>query len=310
MAYCAICTPKSLPGHMLVAAAKRAMEINPLNAAPVHRLAALMPNAVPHPAAISVLTTKYWHTNGVRLTVGFLDGGAADLRARILSHMNAWSTRSNVSFVETVTDPQVRITRTENSGYWSYVGTDILSIPAGEPTMNLESFTMAMQDSEFHRVVRHETGHTLGCPHEHMRRELVEKIDSTKAIAYFAETQGWSELEVRQQVLTPIDESSLLGTAHADVESIMCYQIPGTITVDGEPIPGGADIDEQDYAFMEKVYPKPGPQVLVTSTTGTAVAAAPAASTDTADLRRTVAQLQSDNDVLKKAVGILARDQA
>ena len=58
---------------------------------------------------IAVLTTKYWHTKGVKLTVGFLDDPPADLRARIISHMNAWSSRLNVNFTETDTDPQVRI---------------------------------------------------------------------------------------------------------------------------------------------------------------------------------------------------------
>jgi len=115
---------------------------------------------------------------------------------------------------------------------------------------------MNTPESEFHRVVRHETGHTLGFPHEHMRRELVAKIDAKKAIAYFGRTQGWTEAEVRQQVLTPIEESSLLGTAHADPNSIMCYQIPGTLTKDGKTIPGGVDIDAQDYAFAASLYPK------------------------------------------------------
>jgi hypothetical protein len=62
---------------------------------------------------------------------------------------------------------------------------------------------------------------------------------------------------VRQQVLTPIEESSLRGTPHADPNSIMCYQIPGSITKSGEPIVGGTDIDKQDYAFMAVIYPKP-----------------------------------------------------
>ena len=39
--------------------------------------------------------------------------------------------------------------------------------------MNLEAFTMQTPDSEFHRVVRHEAGHTLGFPHEHMRKAIV-----------------------------------------------------------------------------------------------------------------------------------------
>ena len=116
---------------------------------------------------------------------------------------------------------------------------------------------MTTPESEYHRVVRHETGHTMGFPHEHMRRELVAKIDPEKAIKYFKDTQGWSREEVEQQVLTPIEESSLLGTAHADPKSIMCYQIPGIITKDGKPIIGGLDIDKSDYAFVGKIYPKP-----------------------------------------------------
>jgi len=56
------------------------------------------------------------------------------------------------------------------SGYWSYLGTDILHIPKNRPTMCLENFSMDTLESEYKRVVRHETGHTLGFPHEHMRR--------------------------------------------------------------------------------------------------------------------------------------------
>src|SRR4051795_8820404 len=129
--------------------------------------------------------------------------------------MNAWATTANVTFVEAKTDPQVRIAR-ERDGYWSYLGTDVLHIPKNQPTMNLEAFTMSTPESEYRRVVRHETGHTLGMPHEHMRRELVDRIDPAKAIAFFGKTQGWNEQMVRQQVLTPFEERSIRGTAHAD----------------------------------------------------------------------------------------------
>ena len=80
--------------------------------------------------------------------------------------------------------------------------------------------------------------------------------DPQKAIAFFGQTQGWSPDEVRQQVLTPIEESSIRGTAHADPNSIMCYQIPGTITKDGKPIIGGKDIDASDFQFVAQIYPK------------------------------------------------------
>jgi hypothetical protein len=38
----------------------------------------------------------------------------------------------------------------------------------------------------------------------------------------------------------------------------MCYQIPGEITKNGRPIKGGIDIDESDYAFAGRLYPKAG----------------------------------------------------
>jgi hypothetical protein len=36
----------------------------------------------------------------------------------------------------------------------------------------------------------------------------------------------------------------------------MCYQIPGSITKDGKPIPGGKDINPKDFAFARSIYPK------------------------------------------------------
>ena len=254
-----VCTPKSLPRDRWVPAAAIATRVNPANHPRLERLVRVIPGFQVDRARIAVVTQKYWGPQGVKLTVGFMDDAKTDLRKRILLHMNAWAKTANVRFVETQTDPQTRIARIDRgpqSGYWSYVGTDILSIAPNDPTMNLEAFTMQTPESEFHRVVRHETGHTLGFPHEHMRRELVAKIDEEKAIAYFGQTQGWSPDEVRQQVLTPIEEASIRGTEHADPNSIMCYQIPGSLTKDGQPIIGGLDIDKLDYSFAGQIYPK------------------------------------------------------
>lgn len=255
-----VCTPKRLPPSKLVEAARIARAINPINHPPIERLTRVMRGFTPSLARIAVLTTKYWGNRGIRLTVGFLDTPPAALRSRILTHMNAWGKTANVKFVQSSVSPNVRIARTggADGGYWSYLGTDILTIGKSEPTMNLEAFTMDTPESEFHRVVRHETGHTLGFPHEHMRRQLVKLIDPKKAIALFGKTQGWTPQEVRQQVLTPIEESSLIGTDQADPRSIMCYQIPGSITKNGKPIVGGLDIDVSDFAFAARIYPKTG----------------------------------------------------
>ena len=59
---------------------------------------------------------------------------------------------------------------------------------------------------------------------------------------------------VDQQVLTPLDERSIMGT-RADQTSIMCYQLPAEITRDGQPILGGLDINTTDRTFARRIYP-------------------------------------------------------
>lgn len=254
-----VCVPKHLrlAPDQAIRAARLSAEINPMNFTHLARLTRLEPEVNLSPLHIAMVTKKYWGAAGVRLGVGFLDNPPAVLKRRILSHMNAWGKTANVRFSESTVDPQVRISRSggPDGGYWSYVGTDILQIRKNAPTMNLESFTMGTSDSEFVRVVRHETGHTLGFPHEHMRAQFIAQLDVPRCLNYFETTQGWSEAEVRAQVLTPLEESSLMGSI-PDAKSIMCYQIPGTLTKTGRPIVGGLDISANDYVFASKVYPQ------------------------------------------------------
>ncbi|WP_448639705.1 hypothetical protein [Geodermatophilus sp. URMC 63] len=133
--------------------------------------------------------------------------------------------------------------------------------------MNLQGFTMSTDEKEYRRVVRHEAGHTLGFPHEHMRQALVERIDRQKAYEYFWRTQGWSKEMVDQQVLTPLDPTKIMGT-EPDQDSIMCYRLPGEITKDGQPIRGGADINTMDGNAVAIIYPKVLRAAEVVPTTG------------------------------------------
>jgi len=213
------------------------------------------------PGEIAVYKANTWNT-GVRLSVSFIDNPKppADLRTRILSHMNAWKEYCNVEFYQVNWDGQVRITLRGNQ-YASYLGTDIKDPSlAGQPTMWLGSFTMQTRESEYRRVVRHETGHTLGFPHEHLRPEIVSFIDEEKAIAYFREHDGWDEETTRQNVLNPLNTNEITATVAADLHSIMCYPIDREILKDGAPdIPGGMDITSFDQSFVNWLYPKPPP---------------------------------------------------
>jgi hypothetical protein len=248
------CAVKQVPERLLFKAAEVATRINPVNAPVFGRTNAVAEGVLPTVLAAAVVIGKYWGPTPRRLTVSFMDNPSAELRRRIVSHLNAWTRTGCIEFVETQQAGQVRISRGAG-GYWSYLGTDILLIPQNRQTMNLQGFTMNTPESEFKRVIRHEAGHTLGLPHEHVRRALVARIDREKAYEYFRRNQGWDRATVDQQVLTPLEESSLLSTP-ADQDSIMCYQLPGSITTDGQPIRGGIDINPTDYAFIGGIYPK------------------------------------------------------
>jgi hypothetical protein len=265
------CRTRVLTPEQAATVLRRSIEVNPSNAEEQHVIERTPIGRRGGPRRLAVVIGHRWPAGGVQLSVQFLDNPARDLRARILLHMNAWSKTANVKFVETASVGQVRIARLDSpedlAGYWSWVGTEILGIKEDEPTLNLEGFTMRTPESEFTRVVRHEAGHTLGFDHEHMREALVRKIDRAKAFAYFDRTQGWTREDTLRQVLTPLSERSLMGTTEADPLSVMCYQIPAEITKDRKAIPGGRDINEKDYAFAAKVYPKPAPGRAVTADT-------------------------------------------
>jgi hypothetical protein len=257
------CRVAQLPEEDRYAAARSAASINPANRPPplgmlldaVAGLAGAPTEPIDHREFIAVMTTKYWHTDGVRLGVSFLEQTPAALRDKILAYANKWGKWANVQFSWSQSGGEVRLTRS-GDGYWSYLGTDVLHIPAGQPTICLQGFSLSTPESEYDCVVCHEFGHTIGCPHEHLRQEIIARLDPQKTVRYFQQMQGWSAQTTVQQVLTPVSESSIRGTPHAEEDSIMCYQLPAAITKDGRPIVGGSAITEDDGNFIGGVYPR------------------------------------------------------
>lgn len=293
------CYVKALPARLTGRAAKLAAHLNPANRTPFE--AVNLPPGVMTPMALTLLVSKYWGPEPQEFTVSFMEDVPSNLRERIVEHMNAWAERIGKSFVETNGVGLVRITL-EDDGYWSFLGTDVAMIPKDQPTMSLEGFSMRMPEREYRRVVRHETGHTLGFPHEHMRKELVNRIDRQKAFRYFLETQGWDKKTVEQQVLTPLEEASVVGTP-ADQDSIMCYQLPGVITKDGKPINGGLDINESDFAFAEVLYP-PAPSASRRGSKAARQTAGKSGRDDRADSMWIADDWGEENDVDLSAYGL------
>jgi len=126
-----LCRERPLPANLADAAVRRAIEVNPENARERRRVTLTPAGRSGGPQRIAVVTARKWPRSGVRLTVSFMDHPSAALRSRILRHMNAWGTDANVVFAETEGIGQVRIARLDRpasmAGYWSYVGTEILT---------------------------------------------------------------------------------------------------------------------------------------------------------------------------------------
>jgi hypothetical protein len=252
-----ICTIAELPPELAVSAARTAIKYDPRNAGSEDLARALEQRDVDeHTSRLAVVVSKYWGKTPKVLTVSFMESTAKDLRDRIISHMNAWSETACISFQYTTGIGNVRISL-QGREFKSYVGTDILYRPQNAPTMWLGGFSMRTPESEYKRVVRHEAGHTLGFPHEHMRREIVARLDAQGCYRYYAQF-GWNRQMVDSQVLTPINSATLFATTLADEDSIMCYQLPASCTRNRVPILGGDDINKLDYWFAGQIYPKAG----------------------------------------------------
>ncbi|KAL0568947.1 hypothetical protein V5O48_013028 [Marasmius crinis-equi] len=238
------------------------------------------PSFAPTSQRLILLKDRKWPGNGVRLRVGFIDkpSPSLELQKRVVRHMNAWSEFCNVRFtliyVPWAAEVRVSFTGWDNGKYaswcWSSVGIDVLrKTDRDRPTMMLTGLSMKTDERTFTQFVRHETGHTLGFVHEHLRPELVARLDREKTITAYKGT--WEDEMTIAHVLTPLwteDSSRYLATEVADVHSIMCYPIGTRCLKDNmkdRPITGGRDISIYDKGQAAKIYPIHEPDAWVLS---------------------------------------------
>jgi hypothetical protein len=214
---------------------------------------------VPHLVQeLAVLRGVHWPL-GYSIRVSFL-GGSGAVRDRVIAHARRWSEYADVDFIP-VTGRRVGVDTDvlvgfSMPGYWAFLGTGVHQITDGTQNLNLQGFdSQPMPESEWERVVVHEFGHVLGCLHEQQRPEVVALLDPAGVIAEFERTQGWSEQEIRQQILSPFDPGTVDETAQADLASIMQYSFSAACTRDHRPIVGGSDITDLDKLQISKIYP-------------------------------------------------------
>jgi hypothetical protein len=121
------------------------------------------------PTRAAFQVAKLW-PNGSTIRVRFL-GGTPAQEAQVKQHVVKWTEGANLQFeFGDAANAQVRIAFNDD-GAWSYIGTDALSIPAGQPTMNFGWLDEG--------VVLHEFGHMIGMIHEHQNLRATTRSSGT-----------------------------------------------------------------------------------------------------------------------------------
>jgi len=204
---------------------------------------------------------KTWMT-GRTLPVYFLDHVSEALRGRVMDAASQWTQHGNIHFERTndIEHSVIRIANFAGQGHWSYVGTDALTIPKSRITMNLDGYSLSATtpQSEINRVVIHEFGHAIGCPHEHFSPDVSIPWDKEKVYAYYWRTQGWSRADVDSQVLQKYEMSQVALMTEYDKHSIMHYAVPPELLTDpAGAVPWNTELSTADKLGVRVMYPYP-----------------------------------------------------
>ena len=200
---------------------------------------------------------KQW-PNGASIRVGFL-GSTARQEVMVRDLAPEWTKHANLEFmfVDDIRQATIRIAFNDRDGAWSYVGTDNLSIPALQPTMNLGWLGEA--------VILHEFGHMIGLSHEHQNPQAGIQWNEQKVIQELGGPPNyWSEAMVRHNVLNRYSQNQINGTEF-DPDSIMLYAFPAEWTLNGVATHSNNDLSELDKLFVAsaEMYPEEATDTLL-----------------------------------------------
>jgi hypothetical protein len=253
------CIDRDLPVDSMIEAMQKAIEENPANT-PTLSARSVQPGVIPQPPlALAAITGKLWKP-GRTLRVRFLDGDPV-VQTRLQPFAHVWSQYANITFVfGNDPDAEIRISFLQ-PGSWSYIGTDALTIPKNQPTMNYGWLTKATADDEYSRVVTHEFGHSIGCIHEHQNPVADIPWDKPKVYQYYqGPPNNWTKEQVDVNLFQRYSADITQFSAF-DRNSIMLYPVPNDLTIGDFEVGWNKMLSQTDEQFIATLYPfAPKPQ--------------------------------------------------
>jgi hypothetical protein len=207
----------------------------------------------------ALLSSKKWVT-GQTIRIKFLNGDAF-LQGKVKQYAAQWLSFANLNFqyvaASASADIKIAFKWNNDGGSWSYLGIDSKSIGQASPSMNFGWFTSSTSESEFSRVIIHEFGHALGLVHEHQSPAANIPWDKPKVYAYYGGAPNyWTTAQVDNNIFAKYSTSQTSYSAF-DVQSIMLYAIPASLTTNGFSTPTNTVLSATDKSFIANAYPYP-----------------------------------------------------
>jgi Astacin (Peptidase family M12A)/Bacterial pre-peptidase C-terminal domain len=198
------------------------------------------------PSRAAFQIAKLW-PNGSNIRIRFI-GGTSQQQNLVRQHSVEWTEYANLKFeFISGSNAQIRIAFNDD-GAWSYIGTDNLSIPSNQPTMNFGWLDQG--------VILHEFGHMLGMIHEH-QTPFGNPIQWNKPVVNAAlggPPNNWDQPTIDHNMYAKYDVNQINGS-DLDPKSVMLYSFPASWTLNGFHTEPNDALSAVDKEFARKVYP-------------------------------------------------------